>query len=200
VDWYPALQPPPTGENRVDLDLEIATLHADCCEELVRYALSIVRNHDSARDAVQEAFLRYFVERKYGRTVVYPRAWLYRVVRNLLLDRMDKAAARQESAQENAADLADGTHGPEEMLRCAELADQLTSMLSPREMECLSLRADGLSYDEIGEVLSIRSGTVSSLLSRVHKKLREARTRQDGRPGLIDGLSLLIRAGGAYSS
>jgi RNA polymerase sigma factor (sigma-70 family) len=155
-------------------ELELARLHEECLAELMIYAVSIIRCRDAARDAVQEAFLRYFVEQTHGRVVEYPRAWLYRVARNYLLDRMEGAAKKHEVSQDHAIDLPDQNHGPEDTLRCAQTAQQLTSMLSRKEMECLRLRANGLSYEEIGGVLCVRPGTVSAFLTRAHKKLRMA--------------------------
>src|SRR5579862_5833641 len=90
-----------------DLELEVGRLHEECSAELMAYAVSIMRRQDLAHDAVQEAFLRYFVERNYGRVVEHPRAWLYRVVRNYLLDRMDTAAMKHEVGQDEAVDLPD---------------------------------------------------------------------------------------------
>jgi RNA polymerase sigma-70 factor, ECF subfamily len=187
--------------SRAELDLEVARLHEECCAELLAYAFLIARSADASHDAVQEAFLRYFIERSYGRSVDYPRAWLYRVVRNYLLGRMDTAATRHEVEQDQAANLPDENHGPEEMLRNAQMAEQLRSLLSPREIECLSLRADGLSYEEIGEVLGIRPGTVSAFLTRVHNKLRDAvRTGQECQSATIEALYRLIGGGGTYST
>jgi RNA polymerase sigma-70 factor (ECF subfamily) len=184
-----------------EIDLEVARLHEECCAELLAYAFLISRSADASRDAVQEAFLRYFIERTYGRPVDHPRAWLYRVVRNFLLSRMDAAATRYEVEQDQAADLPDQNHGPEETFRYAQMAERLRSMLSPREIECLSLRADGLSYEEIGEVLGIQPGTVSAFLTRVHKKLRDAvRTGHDCQSATIEALYRLIGGGGTYST
>jgi len=184
-----------------DLELEVGRVHCQYCAELVSYAALIVRSQDAARDAVQEAFLRYFVERRYGREIEYPQAWLYRVVRNYLLDSMDTLAARHEVNEDQAGDVRDQKRSPEEILRCAQMAQQIATLLSPREMECLRLRADGMSYDEIADAMGIASGTVSALLTRVHKKLRDAaKGSQDARLGTAEALSFLIARGGVYSS
>jgi RNA polymerase sigma-70 factor (ECF subfamily) len=189
------------AESSIELDLEVERLHEECCAELLAYAFSISRSADASRDAVQEAFLRYCVERTYGRSIHHPRAWLYRVVRNYLLDRMEAASVKHEVDQEEAADLPDHNHGPEEMLRCAQMADQLQSILSHREMECLGLRAEGLTYEEIGEVLGVRPGTVSAFLTRVHKKLRcAAAAGRECQAATIDALHLLLGRGGGYST
>ncbi len=46
-------------------------------------------------------------------------------------------------------------------------------LLSASEQECLLLRAEGLRYREIGEVLGISISTVSDTVSRAIKKLAE---------------------------
>lgn len=190
----PAAAPPAPAAS--ELDVEVALLHQQCAAELLTYALSFARAHDAASDAVQEVFLRYFIERSYGRVIEHPRAWLYRVLRNYALDRLDKAAIKREVAEENAADVPDGNCGPEEKLRQSQMAKQMLALLSPREVECLKLRADGLSYDEMGEVLGIRAGTVSSLLTRVHNKLRaESQRDREYRAGALEALCFLMTGG-----
>ena len=55
-----------------------------------------------------------------------------------------------------------------------EITRQALGGLSPRELECLRLRQDGLNYKEIAKVLGIDSGTVGALLARGLKKIRAA--------------------------
>lgn len=186
----------PAAPAASELDTEVALLYAQCAAELLTYALSFVRAHDAASDAVQETFFRYFIERSYGRVIEHPRAWLYKVLRNYALDRLDKAAVKREVAQENAADVPDRSYGPEEKFRQSQMATQMLALLSPREVECLKLRADGLSYAQMGEVLGIRPGTVSSLLTRVHNKLRaESRGSREYRAGTLEALCFLMTGG-----
>jgi len=45
--------------------------------------------------------------------------------------------------------------------------------LSPSERECLLLRATGLRYREIGEVLGIATSTVNDTVDRAIRKLAE---------------------------
>jgi RNA polymerase sigma-70 factor (ECF subfamily) len=45
--------------------------------------------------------------------------------------------------------------------------------LADTERECLLLRASGLRYREIGEVLEIATSTVADIVDRVVKKLAE---------------------------
>lgn len=169
--------------------------------ELLSYAAATTRDADSARDAVQDVFLRLFVELSYGRPVRSPRAWLYRVLRNLLLDRLDTAASRREGVWADAHDVQDRRPGPESLVQQAQLAQHITGLLTEREMECIRLRAEGLSYSEMADVLGIRPGTVSALLTRAHKKLLSSGEDQRSvRSRTAEALYFLFRKGGSHPS
>lgn len=182
------------------LEYEVVSLHGLHAAELLAYASSIARNNDSARDGVQEAFLRYFVERSYGRNIQNPRAWLYRVVHNHLLDVRDEAAARYEVQSGDVGNIPDGLPGPEAALGHAEAAQAIVALLTRREMECLRLRAESLAYEEIASILGIRAGTVSALLTRAHMKLRDAVGNTGSqRMGVAEALLYLVRGRKSYS-
>lgn len=74
------------------------SLYRDHASGLSRYAASLARNQDAARAAVQEIFLRYFVERHYGRQIENPRAWLYDVLRTQLAETPQNIAKGEISA------------------------------------------------------------------------------------------------------
>ncbi|KAB2640554.1 MAG: response regulator transcription factor [Verrucomicrobia bacterium] len=59
--------------------------------------------------------------------------------------------------------------------RSAASADEA---LTPREVELLSLSAQGLLYKEIGERLSISAGTVHSHIKRIYRKLQASGREQ----------------------
>ena len=63
---------------------------------LFRYAAVTVRNREGAQDAVQEVFLRYFIARSQGQKIQNRRAWLYRVLRNYLLDSLKSSSFKKE--------------------------------------------------------------------------------------------------------
>ncbi len=153
------------------LEQELIAVYQQYAPGLLRYAASLTRNPDEAHDAVQETFLRFFVERKYGRTIESPRAWLYQVLRNHLLDLIKTAAtAREVSSEDLDRHPAPGISA-EAMIQGEELAQQIAAKLSDREFSCLRLRTEGLGYAEIAETMGVRCGTVGALLARVHRKL-----------------------------
>jgi len=159
---------------------ETAAAYEQYGPALLRYAWQIVGNQEEARDAVQEAFLRFFVERRYGRVIENPRAWLYHVLRNYLLDRLKANPARRELQKGDVGALAaDKRENPEELLEQSQTAREIANALSDREYVCLTLRGEGLSYAEIAHVMSIRSGTVGALLARAHGKLKRYSDRYE---------------------
>jgi RNA polymerase sigma-70 factor (ECF subfamily) len=183
------------------LESAVVSAYESYSSELFAYATAIIHQHDAALDAVQEAFLRYFVELSYGRTVEHPRAWLYRVVRNYLLDRIGSAAAQRESPLPVGDRFSEPAPGPDVILQHAQLARSLVSLLSPREMECVRLRAENLSYEEIAAILKVRPGTVSALLTRAHKKLSgSGDDKYTLRHLTIAALHFLFQSGGGHSS
>ncbi len=158
------------------LKREITQIYEDCSAGLYRYGYTLTRNEDLARDALQEAFLRLFITRQDGAEIRQPKAWLYRVLRNHLLDGLRSHASREVGIDE-LRESPDGRQDPEASYRHAEVTRRLWGALSPRELECLRLRSEGLSYDEIAGVLGIRQGTVGALLARAHRKVRQEMDR-----------------------
>ena len=70
-------------------------------------------------------------------------------------------------------DKPDTNANPEQKYASAELTRRILHTLTPRELECLRLRSRGLRYAEIAEVLSIRPGTVATLLSRCTARINQ---------------------------
>lgn len=152
------------------LEAELTGLYHAHAAELLRYAGTMTPTPEQARDAVQEAFLRFFAERRYGRAIDHPRAWLYQVLRNFLLTAL--AAGRREVPAENLGAVPDAAADPESRAQRREHSREILARLSPREVDCLRLRAEGRSYSEISDLLDIRIGTVGAILTKAQQKLR----------------------------
>jgi RNA polymerase sigma-70 factor, ECF subfamily len=157
-----------------ELEAEVAQVYADHAVGLFRYAAVTVRNREGAQDAVQEVFLRYFVTRSQGQRILNTKAWLYRVLRNYLLDSVKSSCFKHEIAMDDVRQVADRRQDPEVSYHHQELARRVFGLLAPRELECLRLRNEGFGYEEIAGILCVRSGTVAALLSRGQKKIRKA--------------------------
>jgi DNA-directed RNA polymerase specialized sigma24 family protein len=72
-------------------------------------------------------------------------------------------------------------------MQASELLQELPQIgLSAREMECVRLRTEDLSYEEIAAVLGLQSGTVGALLARAHGKMRKAVSERDRKGAAFD--------------
>ena len=156
------------------MEFEMAALYTSQAPGLLRYAFSFINDPSGAQDALQEIFLRYFVARTEGRQFDDPKAWLFRVLRNHLLDTLKSSSVKNEIAIEGIKDPPDGRDDPERRYHRTEMARDLTRLLAPRELECVRLRAEGLKYEEIADILDLRQGTVGATLARAHRKIRRA--------------------------
>ncbi len=180
----------------LQIGCELAALYQEFAGELLRYASSVARDEETGRDAVQEVFLRYFIERRFGRIIDHPRGWLYQATRNYLFSRSKTAAAQRESISDTLDSIPDEQPGPERLLGQSELAREVAASLTPRELDCLRLRAEGYAYSEIAGLMNVRSGTVGTMLGRVSRKLR----LRSGEFALTDAVRFLFLEDRACSS
>jgi RNA polymerase sigma-70 factor, ECF subfamily len=183
-----------------EMEREMAELYRSHAPGLLRYAFGLIHDTSGAQDALQEIFLRYFVARSEGRKFDDARAWLFRVLRNYLLDTLKSASVKNEVAIDGIHDPADNYNDPEKHYQRTEMARELTRMLAPRELECVRLRAEGLSYDEVAVVLGLQQGTVGATLARAHKKIRRAFGGKESKEQTLLGGCATVPAESSYSS
>jgi|WetSurMetagenome_2_1015567.scaffolds.fasta_scaffold21943_4 RNA polymerase sigma factor (sigma-70 family) len=155
-----------------EVETEVVQLYKDCCAYLYRYGMTVTSDRGLVQDAIQECFLRYFLVRKGGQCIENPKAWLFRVLRNQVLDILKRADCRSKTSLDDVAGMADRHQDLEIGLRQVELTRSLRMCLTDHEAECLGLRVEGRSYLEIASALGVQQGTVGALLGRARKKAR----------------------------
>ena len=142
---------------------------------LVSYARTITGDLESARDAVQETFLRLS---KQDLAALEPRLapWLFFVCRNCALDHVRKIVRFPGTATDEAA-VADSRPSPAEEMSASEDVDQLRALverLPEKQRELVRLKFDaGLSYKEIGEVMRMSVSNVGVQLHTAIQTLRQ---------------------------
>jgi len=167
---------------------EAATLpHLDAAFNLARWLL---RDEQSARDVVQEAYLRAF--RFFdGFRGGDARPWLLGIVRNACYTWLRDSGRGAECVEfdeerdslEQGPGIENLAHSPEQLLlQKVERAriDAAIEELPPVFREVLILREiEEMTYDEISQVAAIPAGTVMSRLARARALLRTALGRPD---------------------
>jgi RNA polymerase sigma-70 factor (ECF subfamily) len=162
---------------------EIIRLFDEFRSRLLRYALSFGLSVDDGEEIIQDVFLSLYRHLQLGRSRKNLRGWLFRVVHNLALKHRLAARRVREtlhsdgSSMEKQVDLAPN---PEEQLAAAQRNDRLRAVLQAlpeRDQSCLRLRAEGLRYREIADVLGMSLGAVSVSLTRSLARLERADER-----------------------
>jgi RNA polymerase sigma-70 factor, ECF subfamily len=167
----------------VPIDEEVVVLFSQLRGRLMRYVYSLgVYAHD-CEDIIQEVFLSLFRHLQLGRSRSNLRGWVFRVAHNLALKhRHGKHGqqARMESDSSLVEMQLDPATNPEEQLAEMQRQKQLLAVvraLPEKDQWCLYMRAEGLRYREIAEVLGMSLGAVSNSLARSVARLERA----DGR-------------------
>jgi RNA polymerase sigma-70 factor (ECF subfamily) len=132
---------------------------------LLRYLSGFGLPVHDCEEIVQETFLALFQHLQRGRSRQNLRGWLFRVAHNLALRKRQRTRIT-EPVDDSVADPAPN---PED--RCAAWQTQkrllaVVEALPEQDRRCLALRAEGLRYREIAEVLDMSLGAVSLALSR----------------------------------
>jgi RNA polymerase sigma-70 factor (ECF subfamily) len=143
---------------------------------LFGFILRMLPDRQEAEEVFHESFLALLREREGRHTIRSFRAWLYGTTRNQCLNRL---RGRRRSARAMAAVAsapAAPAEGPEGALLRREAAEALrraVSRLPTSLAELYALRARGLSYEELAEVLGVPQGTVKSRVHTMVSRLRE---------------------------
>jgi RNA polymerase sigma-70 factor (ECF subfamily) len=167
------------GSSSASLEQEVTELYRSTAGHLLHYALLLTKNGSLAQEAVQETFLRFYMQRASGQLRTAGRAWLFRVIRNYILDQQKSLSARSSVSLDQARTCADKQQSPDKVFERSEAVHRALRLLSPRELECLQLRSEGFTYKEIGGILGIEPGTVGALLARGGDKIRKAFGKQE---------------------
>jgi len=129
-----------------------------------------VGSSGEGEDLVQVAFLRLFDQLKRKIEIQNVRGWLYRVVHNLAIDHIRRRGVDEAAATTWWSIRPEESQTTEDVLIAKQQIARSLEILNERERHCLLLRAEGLSYQEIGSVLGISAKSVSVYLCRGLKK------------------------------
>jgi RNA polymerase sigma-70 factor (ECF subfamily) len=152
-------------------------------EPLWRYARRLTGQDDAADDVAQDVWVR--VLRGIGRLRdgARLRAWLFGIARRTLMDRLRVKYAAPPASDVDVNALAAADAGADELEADLAAVQEELSRLPVTERDVLSLfYLEGLSLQEVAEVLGVPVGTVKSRLFRARQLLRrEMGAREEGR-------------------
>jgi RNA polymerase sigma-70 factor (ECF subfamily) len=145
---------------------------------LVRYAKTIVKDHDTAEEIVQDLFFRFWQDKEKIRIESSLNGYLFRAVHNRCLHWIEHNRVVEKHAQEMALMEAENVETPDEIIHYKELQLKIAGILERLPEKCGRIfcmsRFEGLKYMEIAEKLSVSVKTVEANMGRALKEFRKA--------------------------
>jgi RNA polymerase sigma-70 factor (ECF subfamily) len=147
---------------------------------VIGVALAVVHNQDDALELAQETFVRAFENLSKFESRSSFSTWLYRIAANLAIDFWRRegrhVVLHGEDAEDEISRLPTSRGDSFKEVSRSELSARLKQALeelTPEHRAVILLReVEGMSYDEISEVLQCPRGTVMSRLHYARTHLR----------------------------
>ena len=160
-------------------------------------ALRMTGDPEDAADMAQDAFIKAYSSLSSFRGDSKFSVWLFRIVSNLCLDFLRSRKRRptvslsveNDEGEDMEFEIADESQSPETLLEQKLTREAVRcglDSLPPEQRQILLLREiQGLSYEEIAQVLALESGTVKSRIFRARKRLSAFLLREGNIPGFV---------------
>jgi RNA polymerase sigma-70 factor (ECF subfamily) len=142
---------------------------------LRRYARYLARDTEAADDLVQDCLVRAIAKIHLWQPGTNLRAWLFTILHNIFIN---------QKARKKRAPLSADPHGPalvvpiagnqEDHVRLSEVVQALATLGDDHRQMIFLIVLEGLSYEEVAQVLDLPIGTVRSRLSRARSALQKA--------------------------
>jgi len=148
----------------------VETIYDAHQRELFTFAVRACRDHEAAEDLVHEAFIRLIGEMQADRTPRQVRAWLYRVVANLIVSQARHAIVVERHASTTRDDV-----GPERTYLDREQQSYLDIALGELGEDALTallMAASGFNGMEIADAIGRSGNATRTLMSRTRLQLR----------------------------
>lgn len=157
-------------------------------DKIYNYVVRMVSDPSEAEDITQEAFVKAYRNLRSFRGAASFQTWLYRIANNLTIDsvrrrkRRDNTVSLDEPVEGEegslSRELEDAqTVGPGQSLETAELqhfVHEAIQELSPKLRAVVVMyELQGLSYEEIADILHCPLGTVKSRLFNARMELKD---------------------------
>lgn len=184
-----APSPTPAGPTDGPLDAssweQIVTDHS---ARVYRLAYRLTGNAHDAEDLTQEVFVRVF-RSLHTYTPGTMAGWLHRITTNLFLDQARRKqrirfdALSDEAAHRLPSTLPTPDVAQAERLFDADVEAALASLTPEFRAAVVLCDVEGLTYEEIADVLGLKLGTVRSRIHRGRAQLRKALAHRAPSPG-----------------
>lgn len=152
--------------------------------QVINIAYNMLSNREDAYDAAQEVFLRVYRNIESFKEQSSFTTWLYRITANVCSDILRKRqkgsniiSLNQFTEDNDEADIKDDSASVEENIELSEKQAAVRKAISElkEEYRIVITLCDiqGMSYDEISEIIKVPTGTVKSRINRARNALKK---------------------------
>ena len=170
--------------NLIDKDIDAFSIIVDRYKNrLLNFVYRFVKDFDVAEDIVQETFLRVFRKRHNYKAIANFSTWIFTIAGNLAKSELRRRkrwkflSIDTNYNEEKKFELPDKGMEPDRFASVKILDENVHNAidtLQNKYKEALILRdIEGISYQQIAEILSVPVGTVKSRVNRARIKLQK---------------------------
>ncbi len=160
-------------------------------QEILNHLTRVFRNRDNAADIVQETYVRALALQRSGKIVSQPRALLYRIARNLVIDSYRHKdicpyhVSEQDALEELEALTAPATVEPETVTASYQAVETLLGVIDSLPTRCREAfvlhRFDGLLHTEVAARMGISRKMVEQHIKLAIDTCRRCKEQMDAR-------------------
>lgn len=166
------------GRIRQGDEREFESLFRSSYVSLVRYAKTLIRDHDTAEEIVQDLFFRIWKDKEKLQIESSLNGYLYRAVHNRCLHYINHNKVVEKYAREMAFSETESNETPSDILNYRDLQAKIAVIIERLPEKCGKIfcmsRFEGLKYSEIAQKLSVSIKTVEANMGRALKEFRKA--------------------------
>jgi RNA polymerase sigma factor (sigma-70 family) len=153
-------------------DHEFSTLVLNNAEGLKPFAITLTRDHESAKDLCQETLFKAFAYKDKYRAGTNIKAWLFTIMRNIFINDYRRAGRKKIVVDTIRHTQTQTALSSELNIRLKEINTAIHSLPAIFKRACL-LYLDGYKYHEIAFVLNEPLGTIKSRIHFAKKLLQK---------------------------
>jgi RNA polymerase sigma-70 factor (ECF subfamily) len=148
---------------------------------LVRYARTMIKDHDTAEEIVQDLFFRLWQDKENLKIESSLNGYLFRSVHNRCLHFIEHNRVIARHAEEISYNQSENQESPSDILNYKELQEKIARIIEKLPERCGKIftmsRFEGLKYNEIAEKLSVSVKTVEANMGKALKEFRKELTQ-----------------------
>jgi RNA polymerase sigma factor (sigma-70 family) len=159
-------------------DAEFKQVFLDNYSRIVAVLIRLLGDRMRAEEVANDAFLKLYQQPGLREGKANISGWLYRTATNLGIDGLRSSArrGRYEEAASSDRQRNSSLEGPLDNLIVEERRSRVRAVLAsikPTQAQLLILRASGLSYRELAEVLDVKQSGIGTMLNRAEAEFRQ---------------------------